>query len=48
MDIKYNVIKYKENKKEEIKDHVSVEEPLEMNLRFKKMISGKQKIYQLP
>ena len=36
MDIKYNVTKLKENKKEEIKDHVSVEEPLEMNLRFKK------------
>ena len=36
MDIKYNVIKLKENEKEEIKDHVSVEEPLEMNLRFKK------------
>ncbi len=36
MDIKYNVLKYKENKREEIKDHVSVEEPLEMNLRFKK------------
>ena len=35
MDIKYNVIKLKENKIEEIKDHVSVEEPLEMNLRFK-------------
>ena len=36
MNIKYNVIKLKKNKKEEIKDHVSVEEPLEMNLRFKK------------
>ncbi len=36
MDIKYNVIKIKENKIEEIKDHVSVEEPLEMNLRFNK------------
>ena len=36
MDIKYNVTKLKENKREEIKDHVSVEEPLEMNLRFKK------------
>tara|TARA_Y100000590_G_scaffold454853_1_gene602390 strand:- start:386 stop:1222 length:837 start_codon:yes stop_codon:yes gene_type:complete len=35
MEIKYNVIKFKENKKEEIKDHVSVEEPLEMSLRFK-------------
>ena len=36
MDIKYNVIKLKENKIEEIKDHVSVEEPLEMSLRYKK------------
>ena len=36
MDIKYNVIKLKENKTEEIKDNVSVEEPLEMNLKFKK------------
>ena len=36
MDIKYNVIKLEENKKKEIKDHISVEEPLEMNLRFKK------------
>ena len=35
MDIKYNVIKLRENKTEEEKDHVSVEEPLEMNLRFK-------------
>ena len=35
MDIKYDVTKFKENKKEEIKDAVSVEEPLEMNLRFK-------------
>ena len=36
MDIKYNIIKLKENKTEEIKDHVSVEEPLEMILRYKK------------
>ena len=36
MDIKYNVTKLRENKAEEVKDHVSVEEPLEMNLRFKK------------
>ena len=35
MDIKYNVTKLRENKTEEVKDHVSVEEPLEMNLRFK-------------
>ena len=36
MDIKYNVIKLKENKTEEIKDNVSVEEPLEMSLKFEK------------
>tara|TARA_B100000029_G_scaffold17369_1_gene17835 strand:- start:738 stop:1580 length:843 start_codon:yes stop_codon:yes gene_type:complete len=36
MDIKYNVSKYKESKIEEIKDSVSIEEPLEMSLRFKK------------
>jgi len=35
MNIKYNVTKLRENKTEELKDHVSVEEPLEMNLRFK-------------
>ena len=36
MDIKYNVIKLENNKKQQIKDHVSVEEPLEMSLRYKK------------
>jgi len=36
MDIKYNIIKLKENKAEEIKDNISVEEPLEMILRYKK------------
>ncbi len=35
MDIKYNVTKLKENNTEEFKDSVSVEEPLEMNLKFK-------------
>ena len=35
MDIKYNVTKLRENKTDEVKDHVSVEEPLEMNLKFK-------------
>ena len=35
MDIKYNVTKLKENNTEEIKDSVSVEEPLEMNLKFR-------------
>ena len=35
MDIKYNVSKYKDSKIQEIKDSISVEEPLEMRLRFK-------------
>ena len=36
MDIKYNITKYKDNNVEEIKDLISVEEPLEMNLEFQK------------
>ena len=39
MDIKYNVVKLKDNSTEEIKDFVSVEEPLEMNLKYK--VDGK-------
>ena len=39
MDIKYNVTKLRDNNTEDIKDSVSVEEPLEMNLKFK--INGK-------
>jgi len=39
MNIKYNVIKSKDNSIEEVKDFVSVEEPLEMNLKYK--IDGK-------
>ena len=39
MDIKYKVIKLKNNNTEEIKDSVSIEEPLEMILKFEK--SGK-------
>ena len=35
MDIKYNVVKLKGSSTEEIKDSVSVEEPLEMNLKYK-------------
>ena len=41
MDIKYKVIKLKNNNTEEIKDSVSIEEPLEMILKFEK--SGKWK-----
>ena len=36
MDIKYNIIKLKGSIKEEVQDHISVEEPLEMSLKFKK------------
>ena len=36
MDIKYNISKLNNSKLEEIKDAVSVEEPLEMRLKFKK------------
>ena len=39
MDIKYNVVKLKDSSTEEIKDFVSVEEPLEMNLKYK--VDGK-------
>ena len=36
MDIKYSISKLKNSKLEEIKDSVSVEEPLEMRLKYKK------------
>ena len=36
MDIKYNITRLKGSKKEEAQDHISVEEPLQMSLKFKK------------
>ena len=39
MDIKYSVVKLKDGSTEEVKDSVSVEEPLEMSLKYK--IDGK-------
>ena len=36
MNVKYNIIKLKGSIKEEVQDHISVEEPLEMSLKFKK------------
>ena len=36
MDIKYNIIRSTKSKKENVKDQISVEEPLEMSLRYKK------------
>ncbi len=35
MDIKYNITRLKDSSVKEVKDAVSVEEPLEMNLRYK-------------
>ena len=35
MDIKYNITKLKGLKGEEVKDSISVEEPLEMSLKYK-------------
>ena len=45
MDIKYNVVKLKDSSTEEIKDFVSVEEPLEMSLKYK--VDGKWETEQL-
>ena len=42
MDIKYNVTKLRDNNTEDIKDSVSVEEPLEMSLKFKVKEDWKQ------
>ena len=36
MDIKYDIIKSTKSKKEKVKDQISVEEPLEMSLQYKK------------
>ena len=36
MDIKYNVSKFKDSKIQEVKDSVSIEEPLEMSIKYKK------------
>ena len=36
MDIKYNITKIKNSKKDTTKDFVSVEEPLEMRLKYRK------------
>ena len=36
MEIKYKVSKFKNSKLEEVKDSVSIEEPLEMRLKYKK------------
>ena len=36
MDIKYNIFRSTKSKKENVKDQISVEEPLEMSLRYKK------------
>ena len=45
MNIKYNITRLKDSNTEEIKDFVSIEEPLEINLRFK--INGNWKVENL-
>ena len=35
MDIKYNITKLKGSNRQEVQDSISVEEPLEMSLKFK-------------
>tara|TARA_B100000029_G_scaffold54276_1_gene49297 strand:- start:2632 stop:3468 length:837 start_codon:yes stop_codon:yes gene_type:complete len=35
MSIKYNVIKLKDSSTEEVKDFISIEEPIEMNIKYK-------------
>ena len=46
MDIKYTVSKLKNSKIQEIKDSVSVEEPLEIRLKYKKKVIGKLETFQ--
>ena len=40
MNSKYKTVKYKKNKPSKIEDLVSVEEPLEMVVRYKKKMNG--------
>ena len=40
MNSKYKTIKYKQNKASNIEDLVSIEEPLEMVVRYKKKMNG--------
>ena len=36
MDIKYNITRLRGSNKQEVQDNISVEEPLEMLLKFKR------------
>ena len=40
MNSKYKTVKYKQNKPSNIEDLVSIEEPLEMVVRYKKKTNG--------
>ena len=48
MNSKYKVLKFNSNKFENIEDLVSIEEPLEISLKFKEKDHWVTKIYQLP
>ena len=45
MNTKYNVLKFILNKFEKVEDLVSIEEPLEISLKFKKDDKWLHKIY---
>ena len=47
MNSKYKVLKFNSNKFENIEDLVSIEEPLEISLKFKEKDNWITKIYQL-
>ena len=47
MNSKYKVIKFKKDKFENVDDFISIEEPLEISLRYKNQILGKRVVCQL-
>ena len=46
MNSEYQIIKYKENQSETKEDLVSIEEPLEMIIRYKKTMIGLRILFQ--
>ena len=48
MNSKYKVLKYYSGKFENIEDLISIEEPLEISIKFKEKTIGLKEFYQLP
>ena len=44
MNSKYKISKYKNNKLDNVEDYISIEEPLEINLKYKDGKDWKKKI----